>query len=227
MNHNVYFISGIDTDAGKTYATGYLAALYNSQGIRCITQKFIQTGNVGRSEDIEAHRQLMRTGLLPEDHEELTMPEIFSYPASPLLAARIDGRPIRFDRIRRATRELAARYDRVLIEGAGGLMVPLTEDLLTIDYIRREGYPVIFVTSGRLGSVSHTLLSLEAMERRGIQLAMLAYNHYPADTDPVLQDDTRRYLQTYLKSHFPNAEWTEIPLLSGADSCAENGAQGQ
>ena len=55
--------------------------------------KIHSTGNVGRSEDIEAHRRLMRTGLLPEDHEELTMPEIFSYPASPLLAARIDGRP--------------------------------------------------------------------------------------------------------------------------------------
>ena len=56
---NVFFVSGIDTDAGKSYATGYLADKWNRQGVRTITQKFIQTGNVGRSEDIELHRRLM------------------------------------------------------------------------------------------------------------------------------------------------------------------------
>lgn len=68
------------------------------------------------------------------------MPEIFSYPCSPHLASRIDGRPIDFDKIERATEELSRRYDVVLLEGAGGLMVPLTDELLTIDYIAQKGY---------------------------------------------------------------------------------------
>lgn len=83
MKKTVYFVSGIDTGIGKSYATGYLAREWNAQGIHTITQKFIQTGNTDLSEDIELHRQLMGTGLLQEDLNHLTMPEIFSYPCSP------------------------------------------------------------------------------------------------------------------------------------------------
>ncbi|MEG1032090.1 MAG: dethiobiotin synthase, partial [Acinetobacter sp.] len=91
MTAQVYFISGIDTGIGKTYATGYLAKLWNQQGTKTITQKLIQTGNVDRSEDIEQHREIMQMGWFPEDDSKLTMPEIFSYPASPHLATQIDG----------------------------------------------------------------------------------------------------------------------------------------
>ena len=66
------FITGIDTDAGKTYATAYYALKLAAQGLSVITQKFIQTGCVDSSEDIEAHRRLTGTGLLPEDREHLT-----------------------------------------------------------------------------------------------------------------------------------------------------------
>ena len=68
------------------------------------------------------------------------MPEIFSYPCSPHLAAEIDKRPIDFDKIERATQTLSERYDAVLLEGAGGLMVPLTRELLTIDYVAQKQY---------------------------------------------------------------------------------------
>ena len=151
---NIYFISGIDTDAGKSYCTAWYARELIQRGLRVITQKFIQTGNTGHSEDIDLHRRLTGTGYLPEDKEGLTMPEIFSYPCSPHLAARIDKRPIDFEKIEHATRELSHRYDTVLVEGAGGLMVPLTEDFLTIDYIAEKQYPLIFVTSGKLGSIN-------------------------------------------------------------------------
>lgn len=104
------------------------------------------------------------------------MPEIFTYPCSPHLAAEIDHRPIDFDKIEKATRQLSETYDAVLLEGAGGLMVPLTRDLLTIDYVAQKNYPLIFVTSGKLGSINHTLLSLEAVTRRGIRLHTVAYN---------------------------------------------------
>ena len=185
---NIYFISGIDTDAGKSYCTAWYARELMQRGLRVITQKFIQTGNTGHSEDIDLHRRLTGTGYLPEDKEGLTMPEIFSYPCSPHLAARIDKRPIDFEKIERATRELSHRYDTVLVEGAGGLMVPLTEDFLTIDYIAEKQYPLIFVTSGKLGSINHTLLSLEAIQKRGIVLATVLYNLYPTVEDKTIQD---------------------------------------
>ena len=99
MKKNVYFVSGIDTNIGKSYATAYLAKTWNERGIRTITEKLIQTGNTDMSEDIELHRRIMGTDLLPEDKERLTMPEIFSYPCSTHLAAEIDKRPIDFDKI--------------------------------------------------------------------------------------------------------------------------------
>ena len=208
--NNIYFISGIDTDAGKSYCTAWYAAQLIQKGKRVITQKFIQTGNVGHSEDIDLHRRLMGTGYLPEDREGLTMPEIFSYPASPDLAARIDHREINFERIDRATQELARRYDTVLVEGAGGLMVPLKDEYLTIDYIAERGYPLVFVTSGKLGSVNHTLLSLEAVARRGIRLDTVLYNLYPTLADTTIQQDTQQYLRRYLGRHFPQCRFLTV-----------------
>ena len=216
MKHqgNIYFVSGIDTDAGKSYCTAWLATQWMAEGRRVITQKLVQTGNVGHSEDIDLHRRIMGTGYLPEDEEGLTMPEIYSYPCSPHLAARIDKRPIDFGRIARATLELADRYDDVLVEGAGGLMVPLTEDMLTIDYVEQNHYPLVFVTSGKLGSINHTLLSLEAVQRRGITLHTLLYNLYPLVSDPTILDDTRQYLQCYLQHHFPATQFLEVPVIA-------------
>ena len=213
MENNVYFVSGIDTDAGKSYATGYIASVWNAAGIRTVTQKVIQTGNTGMSEDILLHRKIMGCGILPEDEQRLTMPEIFSYPCSPHLASEIDGREIDFARIESATDTLSERYDAVLLEGAGGLMVPLTRDLLTIDYIKEKGYPLIFVTSGRLGSISHTLLSLEAVKNRGIPLKMLVFNMFPHEEDSTIADDTQTFLKDRLRREFPDTEYFTVPVL--------------
>lgn len=213
MSGQIYFVSGIDTDIGKTYATGVLAKLWTEQGKKVITQKLIQTGNVDISEDIEKHREIMGQGWFQEDHDKLTMPEIFSYPASPHLATRLDNREIDFQKIENATQTLAERFDIVLLEGAGGLMVPLTTSLLSIDYIAQHQFPVILVTSGRLGSINHTLLSLEALKSRGLKLKALVYNLKDESKDPLISQDTSNYLKNYLATHFPEAEWIELPKM--------------
>ena len=213
MNDNILFVSGIDTDAGKSYATGYIAREWNKQGRRTITQKFIQTGNRDISEDIETHRRIMGCGLLGVDRQRLTMPEIFTYPCSPHLASEIDKRPIDFAKIEAAADELAKAYDTVLVEGAGGLMVPLTRELLTIDYVAGKGWPLVFVTSGKLGSISHTLLSLEAIRRRGIRLHTVAYNLYPEGTDSPIGRDTYAYIRDVLARDFPDTALVTVPLL--------------
>ncbi len=207
-----YFISGIDTDAGKTYVTGYIARYLREQGQKVITQKFIQTGCRDFSEDIEVHRRIMGTGPLPEDIDHTTAPVIFNYPASAQLAARLDGREIDLSLIDRATERLLSLYDTVLIEGAGGLAVPITDDFLTIDYIATRHLPVILVTNGILGSISHTVLSLEAIATRGIPLAAVVYNtHF--DTDAVIAEDTRGFIARYVERHFPDARFGIVPSL--------------
>lgn len=202
---DIIFISGIDTDAGKTYATAWLAKHLMKKGQRVITQKFIQTGNTGYSEDIVKHRELMGTGLLPEDEDFTTAPIIFSYPASAQLAARLDGKEINLDKVKQSSAVLASRYDSVLVEGAGGLMVPVTDDYFTIDYVKDEKLPLALVTNGVLGSINHTILSLEAIKNRDITLRYLLYNTY-FDNDTTIADDTRGFISRYLAKHFPESE---------------------
>ncbi|ESK37656.1 dethiobiotin synthase [Acinetobacter nectaris CIP 110549] len=213
MSHKVYFISGIDTEVGKTYATGYLAKQYLEAGQSVITQKLIQTGNEAYSEDILKHREIMGVPLFEEDHQKITMPEIFSYPASPHLSAKLDQRPINFNKIEKATQQLVEKFELVLLEGAGGLMVPLTDDLLTIDYIQQYEFPVILVTSGRLGSINHTLLSLEALKSRNINLHAIAYNLNDESEDQTISIETQRYLKEHVQKQFPTSLWFDVPKI--------------
>ena len=212
MNHPILFITGIDTDAGKTYATAYLAREIAASGKSVITQKFIQTGCRETSEDIEMHRQLCGMAPTEDDLAGTTAPVIFTYPASAQLAARLDGKDIDLTAIEKATAALASKYDVVLIEGAGGLMVPITDDYCTIDYIEQHRLPAVLVTNGRLGSINHTLLSLEALERRGIELAALVYNEY-FDNDEVIAADTQAYLRRRIARTHPEARFIVLPKI--------------
>ena len=200
---NVYFISGIDTSVGKTAATGAIAKALAQAGKRVITQKMIQTGCEQVSEDIEEHRRIQGIPFTEEDREGWTCPYIFSYPCSPHMAAAKDGRTIDLQVITQATERLRERYEYVLMEGAGGLMVPNDFQSLTIDYIRDQGYPLILVTSGKLGSINHTLLSLFAAEQYGIPVKAIVYNQYP-HIDALIEANTLEYLRI----KFP-----QIPLL--------------
>lgn len=200
---NVYFISGIDTSVGKTAATGAIAKALAQAGKRVITQKMIQTGCEQVSEDIEEHRRIQGIPFTEEDREGWTCPYIFSYPCSPHMAAAKDGRTIDLQVITQATERLRERYEYVLLEGAGGLMVPNDFQSLTIDYIGDQGYPLILVTSGKLGSINHTLLSLFAAEQYGIPVKAIVYNQYP-HIDALIEANTLEYLRI----KFP-----QIPLL--------------
>lgn len=212
MDKETIFITGIDTDAGKSYATGWLANHIAQSGRSVMTQKFVQTGNEGRSEDIELHRRIMHRDIAKEEYD-LTAPMIFTYPSSPHLAAKVDGRKVDINTIDAARHKLEQRYDTLLVEGAGGLMVPLTDNYLTIDYIVDNQLDVALVTNAKLGSISHTLLALEAIERRDLNLRYLLYNtHF--DTDPVIAPETRTYIKHYVATRFPETQWLDIPTIT-------------
>ena len=212
MDKETIFVTGIDTDTGKSYATGWLANWLAAKGRSVMTQKFVQTGNEGRSEDIELHRRIMNRDMAEEEYQ-LTAPMIFTYPSSPHLAAKVDGRELDLAVIDAARKQLEERYDTLLVEGAGGLMVPLTERYLTIDYVTDNDLDVALVTNAKLGSISHTLLALEAIARRNLRLKYLLYNtHF--DTDPVIAPETRSYIRNYVAEHFPDAQWLEVPSMS-------------
>lgn len=202
----IIFVSGIGTNVGKSYATGWLANKLNSEKKNAITLKMIQTGNDGYSEDIDIHRKIMGLPLLDEDKDFTTAPIIMTYPASPHLAAKIDHRTIDLSKIDSSTEKLFEKYDTILMEGAGGLMVPITETYTTIDYIREHNLPLTLVTNGQLGSISHTLLALEAIKTRQIKLKYVVYNPY-FDEDKIIAEETQKYLGEFLKKNFPETEY--------------------
>lgn len=211
---SIYFITGIDTDIGKTYATAFLVDYFYKQypNQSIITQKLIQTGNTGISEDIKHHRKLTNTPLTPMDNQGITCPYVLSTPASPHLASQIDNVIINTNHITHCTHLLTQQYDTILLEGAGGVFVPLTDDLLMLDYIADLGYPVILVTCGRLGSINHTLLSLEAIKNRGLSIYALVYNHY--FDDKTISPSTQQFLKNYLARHFNDTLWLDMPTIN-------------
>lgn len=203
-----YFITGIDTDIGKTYATAFLLKHF---GGNIISQKLVQTGNQDISEDILTHRKLTNTPLTHFDKDGTTCPYVFAVPASPHLASRLENVVIYPNVITQATQTLQSQYQTVLLEGAGGVFVPLTETLLTLDYVASQGYPVILVTCGRLGSINHTLLSLHAIHSANLPLYGVVFNHYFDDDSLTLSGETQRWLKNYLAKHFPDTLWFDMP----------------
>jgi len=208
-----YFISGIDTDTGKTYATGLMAKYLQGLNKSVITQKFAQTGCIGISEDILTHRKIMGVSLFDMDKDGTTCPYVFDYPASPHLAAQMQNEKIDINQINISTKTLNKRYEIVLFEGVGGLCVPITLDYSLLDFLEEKKYPLILVTSSKLGSINHTLLSLEIIKKRQIPLQGLIYNHYPNNSDSILKDSIDVF-QFYLKKYGFDCPIIEIPIFN-------------
>ena len=203
MNKKVFCVTGIDTDIGKTVVTGLIAKSLLKKGVKVITQKIVQTGCRGISEDIVVHRKLMDVDLYDVDRAGLTCPYLFSYPCSPHLAAKIDGGKIDADKIRKSTRLLLDQFDLVLLEGAGGLSVPLTEDFTLLDYLEKEKYPLILVSGSRLGSINHTLNVLELAKWRSLEVSAIVYNCF-AGEDERIERDSKLIFEKYMgKFNFP------------------------
>ena len=209
----IIFVSGIDTDIGKTIATGFYAKRLMEQGYSVITQKMIQTGCEGISSDILQHRQMQNLPLTQEDKDGITCPYLFRYPCSPHLAAEIEKIEIDTHKIAEASQLLAEKYDYVLLEGAGGLAVPYDNRHTTLDYIAEQQLPLILVTSGRLGSINHTLLSLMACQSRNIPVHTVIYNRFP-EKDPLIEQDTQHYLQQYLQQYWSQTEFVLLEKLN-------------
>ena len=210
MENKVSFIPGIDTSVGKTYATGVLARSMKALGRSVTTMKMVQTGCEGISEDIEMHRRLMGIPLTDEDRMGLTCPYLFKYPCSPHMAAAMEKNEIIPFTISMNIEQMQQHYNQILIEAAGGLMVPLNFDMLTIEYIRERHYPVVLVTSGKLGSINHTLLSLFACAQYGIKILAVIYNQYPK-IDAKIEENTYQYLERYISHNYPGTQLLTLP----------------
>jgi dethiobiotin synthetase len=206
---SVLFVTGIDTGCGKTFATGWVARLLRQQGRSVTTMKLVQTGNTGLSEDIQAHRRLMGVPVDNWDEQGVTCPYLFHYPASPHLAADLEGKRIQAGVIDQSIAVLERHFSSILLEGVGGVCVPLEGTYTVLDFVAERRFPCLIVTSPRLGSINHTLLTVNALQNRGLEIKALLYNLHTQE-QPEIREDTRRVFQHF----FPAIPVIDIPDIS-------------
>jgi dethiobiotin synthetase len=164
-----YFVTGTDTGVGKTLISCALLHGFAAQGKRVTGMKPVAAGcdDEGHNEDV---LQLHNAGNVTAGYSQLN-PYCFEPAIAPHLAAQRAGVVIRFSRITQSYRELESNADVVIVEGAGGLLVPLNEQQDSAGLMLELGLPVILVVGMRLGCLNHALLTVEAIAARGMTLA--------------------------------------------------------
>ena len=204
------FITGIGKNAGKSYATGWLAREMTAAEQYVITLKAVQTGSSEIADDIRIHRKIMNQPVVTFDMTRITSPCKFETVAAPHIAAKLENSEIKAELITEATRLLHKNYKHVLIEGSEGLMTPLKGDYLTINYIKDNKLPTILVINGAPGSISDSLMTLYAMAHYKIDIFGVIYNpHF--DKDKTVAAETREYLKEWVLHHYPGTLWFEMP----------------
>jgi dethiobiotin synthetase len=171
------FVTGTDTGVGKSVVACALARALRAQGIDVGAMKPIETG-VGPEGPADALALRAAAGV--DDPIGDICPARFALPAAPAVAAEAEGRVVERAQIREAVARLRARHAFLLVEGAGGILVPLGAGATMADLAAELGFPVLVVARGRLGTINHTLLTLEALERRRLALAGVVLSHAEA-----------------------------------------------
>lgn len=202
------FITGTDTGVGKTIVTSALAAALRAEGLDAGVWKPVQSGCLLGRGATDAERLLQSTGIC--ERPEAVAPFTFEAPLSPMLAARLEGVTLGLQEIIAAGEPLIGRYQTLLIEGAGGVAVPLTEDALVIDLISMLQVPVLIVARAGLGTINHTLLTISFLQQRGIPIVGIIINNsegVDALDDPSIATNTE-LIERYsgglkVLGHFP------------------------
>ncbi len=178
------FITGTDTGVGKTVAAAALARLLRERGVRVGVMKPVTSGCLegdGRRVSEDAELLAWGAGCDPADPD--IAPYCLKEPIAPSVAASMEGVRIDFGRIGEAFNRLAGRHDFVIVEGAGGLMVPLAGGLLVADLAARLALPLLVVARPDLGTVNHTVLTCYAAKQLGLPVAGVVINNYPERPD--------------------------------------------
>jgi dethiobiotin synthetase len=175
------FVTGTDTGVGKTEVACALLRSARARGIDAVGMKPAQSG-VPPGERSDAER--LREASDRVEPIEAVCPYTFAAPLAPAVAARLEGRAVSRETILAAVRALSARHAAVVVEGAGGLLVPLWEGGTQADLAVALGLPVLLVGRAGLGTVNHTALTCEALARRGLALAGVVLNRTFPEDDP-------------------------------------------
>ncbi len=204
-----FFVTGTDTGVGKTVAACTLVRALRAAGHRVGVMKPIETG-VEATGPLDA--MALREAAAVDDPLDRICPQQFALPAAPTVAAEDEGRSVDLGRVRAAFAELRERHPVMVVEGAGGLLVPAAAGCSMADLAGEFGLPLVLVARGALGTISHTLLTLEALAARALPVAGVILSHPGGPlsrADSLNLDHLRRELGERLVGQIP-------PLAEGA-----------
>jgi dethiobiotin synthetase len=180
------FVTGTSTEVGKTVVAAAVARTLAGEGQRVAVFKPAVTG---LGEGVETDHELLRRAAGSAQSDEEIAPYRYGPPASPHLAAALAGEEIDPERLRSVAAAAAEGVDAIVCEGVGGLLVPLSPTYLVRDLAADLGYPLVIVASPGLGTINHTLLTIEAARAAGLVVAGVVLNPWPAEPTEVERDN--------------------------------------
>jgi dethiobiotin synthetase len=180
------FVTGTSTEVGKTVVAAALARTLAAEGKSVAVFKPAVTGI---DEEGETDHALLRRASGSSQSDEEIAPYRFGPPASPHLAAALAGEEIEPERLRQSARLAAANADAIVCEGVGGLLVPLSPTYLVRDLAVDLGYPLVVVAAPGLGTINHTLLTLESARAAGLEVTAVVLNPWPENPSEIELDN--------------------------------------
>ncbi len=184
-----FFITGTDTGIGKTFITALIATALREKKIDVGVMKPVETGCLEQGgklipSDATLLKEAARTG----DDLDLINPFRFRLPAAPSIAAREERAVIECGSIKDSFELLSDRHEILLVEGVGGLMVPLNNSETVADLIKMLSIPLLIVAGTQLGTINHTILTVSIARQHGIDIGGIIFNHYSEDGESAVNE---------------------------------------
>jgi dethiobiotin synthetase len=206
-----FFITGTDTGVGKTIIAGAVIMVLKSLGLETGVMKPVESGCARVGNSLVPHDgTFLKKIAHAEDPISDISPSLFESPLAPLAAAGIEKRDVDLHLIKEVFSRMSGKYNALVVEGIGGLMVPLRKDYYALDLARDFGLPLIITARPGLGTVNHTLLTVNTAIREGLKVAGVVIN-YPHPPENDLAEETnlpllRRLLPVRIAGVFPHIE---------------------
>lgn len=189
-----FFITGTDTAVGKTFAAGVVIRALSLLGIRTGVMKPVETGCVRQDGELIPSDGLFLKAMAGIDEPVgMVTPCRFEHPLAPLAAAEIESAEVAIKDVIAAFHYMASKYEALVVEGIGGLMVPLKHDFYVSDLAAEFGLPLLIVARPGLGTINHTMLTIDHALRAGLKIAGIILN-FTGPPENTLAEKTNQEL---------------------------------
>jgi len=217
MESKGFFITGTDTGVGKTFVTAGIAAVLREKGINVGVMKPVETGCIEKDGKLLPQDAVfLRKSAGVSDELDLINPYRFKAPLAPSIASRLENKTIKLNNIKECHDKLASQHKVMLVEGVGGLLVPLNETETVADLIKLFQLPLIVIAGSRLGAINHTLLTVKHAQSIGIEVKGIILNYPSFSPDESLstnQTEIKRLTNLPIFGELPFCDADRVPKM--------------